>query len=82
MTVKDFEPVKIIGKGAFGEVRLCKDTANIFVAVKKLRITDMVRKNQVKHIMAEREMLLKANNEWIVSLHACFKDKRFLYLGK
>ena len=81
ITAKDFEPVKVIGKGAFGEVRLCKDKANKFVAIKKLRIQDMIDKNQVKHILAERELLLKANNPWIVSIHSCFKDKRFLYLG-
>ena len=25
ISVKDFEPLKIIGRGAFGEVRVCKD---------------------------------------------------------
>ncbi len=24
LTVKDFEPIEIIGRGAFGEVRLCR----------------------------------------------------------
>jgi len=25
ITVRDFEPLKIIGRGAFGEVRVCRD---------------------------------------------------------
>lgn len=25
MTVRDFEPIEIIGRGAFGEVRLCRN---------------------------------------------------------
>jgi serine/threonine kinase 38 len=38
LTIYDFKPVKIIGKGAFGEVRLCKwNKINEPVAVKKLK---------------------------------------------
>ena len=38
ITVNDFEPVAIIGRGAFGEVRVCrkKDTQEI-VAIKKMK---------------------------------------------
>ncbi len=43
---KDFEPIKIIGRGAFGEVRLCKwhETEEI-VAVKKMKKYEMINKN-------------------------------------
>lgn len=81
ISAKDFTPIKVIGKGAFGEVRLCKDLKNQYVAIKKLKIEDMIQKNQIKHILAEREVLLKADNEWVVNLHYCFKDRKFLYLG-
>lgn len=38
ITIRDFPSVKIIGKGAFGEVRLCKWVKNGEpVAVKKLK---------------------------------------------
>ena len=38
INILDFVPVKIIGKGAFGEVRLCKWEKNGEpVAVKKLK---------------------------------------------
>lgn len=48
LTVDDFEPLKIIGKGAFGEVRLVqkKDTGHIY-AMKILRKADMLQKDQV-----------------------------------
>ena len=81
ISAKNFIPVKIIGKGAFGEVRLCKDYEGNYVAIKKLKIDDMISKNQIKHILAEREILLKAKNKWVVNLKACFKDTRYLYLG-
>jgi len=44
----DFPSVKIIGKGAFGEVRLCKWVkTNQPVAVKKLKKQEMIYKNKV-----------------------------------
>lgn len=49
ITIFDFKPVKIIGKGAFGEVRLCKWNKNATepVAVKKLKKSEMIFKNKV-----------------------------------
>ena len=46
ISVKDFEPLKIIGRGAFGEVRVCRDkkTRDI-VAIKKMKKTEMIYKN-------------------------------------
>ena len=46
--VDDFESLKVIGKGAFGEVRLVQkvDTGHIY-AMKILRKADMVEKEQV-----------------------------------
>lgn len=81
MTVEDFEPISIIGKGAYGEVRVCrvKSTGEI-VAMKKLRKSEMKSKNQVKHVKAERDVLAKANNPWIVELKYSFQDFEYLYL--
>jgi serine/threonine protein kinase len=49
--VDDFESLKVIGKGAFGEVRLVQkvDTGHIY-AMKILRKADMVEKEQVNVI--------------------------------
>lgn len=45
-TIYDYEPLKIIGRGAFGEVRVCRDKRNgEIVAIKKLKKTDMIHKN-------------------------------------
>jgi serine/threonine kinase 38 len=46
ISVKDFEPLKIIGRGAFGEVRVCKNkmTSEV-VAIKKMKKTEMIYKN-------------------------------------
>jgi serine/threonine kinase 38 len=38
ISVKDFIPRKIIGRGAFGEVRVCRDRkTNEVVAIKKMK---------------------------------------------
>jgi serine/threonine kinase 38 len=44
--VKDFEPLNIIGRGAFGEVRICrfKESGEV-VAMKKMKKSEMLYKN-------------------------------------
>ena len=82
ISIFDFIPIKIIGKGAFGEVRICKyiPTGDI-VAIKKMKKEEMHKKNQVLHVRAERDVLSEAKNQWIVELKFSFQDQNFLYLG-
>lgn len=82
INVRHFEPFKIIGRGAFGEVRVCKkkDATAEIVAIKKMKKTEMIYKNQVNHVKAERDILASSNNQWIVDLKYSFQDEKFLYL--
>eukprot|EP00058_Branchiostoma_floridae_P005434 XP_002590922.1 hypothetical protein BRAFLDRAFT_101072 [Branchiostoma floridae] len=79
--VDDFESLKVIGRGAFGEVRLVqkKDTGHIF-AMKVLRKADMLEKEQVAHVRAERDILVEADNPWVVRMFYSFQDPINLYL--
>ncbi len=44
--MNDFEPLNIIGRGAFGEVRICKfKETNEIVAMKKMKKQEMLYKN-------------------------------------
>lgn len=81
LNIRDFDSHAIIGKGAYGEVRLCRyrETQEI-VAMKKMKKAEMINKNQAKHIKAERDVLAKANNPWIVELKFSFQDEQYLYL--
>lgn len=81
LSPNDFESIAIIGRGGYGEVRLCrwKDSGEL-VAIKKLKKTEIVVKNQLQHMMAERDVLIKASNPWIVKLECTFQDENFLYL--
>jgi serine/threonine kinase 38 len=81
LTPRDFIPRTIIGRGAFGEVRVCRTKKdNQVVAIKKMKQTEMVKKNQVAHVKAERDIMAEAKNQWIVDLNCSFRDERFLYL--
>ncbi|XP_034170202.1 serine/threonine-protein kinase 38 isoform X1 [Pangasianodon hypophthalmus] len=77
----DFESLKVIGRGAFGEVRLVqkKDTGHVY-AMKILRKADMLEKEQVAHIRAERDILVQADSLWVVKMFYSFQDKQNLYL--
>ena len=78
----DFEPLKIIGRGAFGDIRVCRNKkTNEIVAIKKMKKNEMIQKNQEKHIRAEQDILAVAGqNPWIVELKCSFQDELYLYL--
>lgn len=40
----------------------------------------MLYKNQVSHVKAERDVLVKSKNPWTVELKFSFQDERHLYL--
>jgi len=77
----DFEALKVIGKGAFGEVRLVQkiDTGHIY-AMKVLRKREMVEKDQLAHVRAERDILVEADHQWVVKMFFSFQDPINLYL--
>ncbi|XP_040998723.1 serine/threonine-protein kinase tricornered-like [Juglans microcarpa x Juglans regia] len=79
--IDDFEQLTVIGKGAFGEVRLCraKDTREIF-AMKKLKKSEMLSRGQVEHVRSERNLLAEVDSRCIVKLFYSFQDSDFLYL--
>ncbi|KAK9451165.1 kinase-like domain-containing protein [Limtongia smithiae] len=81
LALDDFHTVKVIGKGAFGEVRLVqkKDTGKIY-AMKTLLKSEMYKKDQLAHVKAERDVLAGSDSPWVVSLYYSFQDAHYLYL--
>ncbi|PFH52748.1 hypothetical protein AMATHDRAFT_56121 [Amanita thiersii Skay4041] len=77
----DFRTVKVIGKGAFGEVRLVqkRDTSKIY-AMKTLKKEEMLKKDQLAHVRAERDILAESDSPWVVQLYYSFQDPSYLYL--
>ncbi|XP_076924011.1 uncharacterized protein LOC143586328 [Bidens hawaiensis] len=81
MGADDFELLTMIGKGAFGEVRICREktTGNVY-AMKKLKKSEMLRRGQVEHVKAERNLLAEVDSNCIVKLYCSFQDDEYLYL--
>jgi len=77
----DFRTIKVIGKGAFGEVRVVQktDTGKIY-AMKTLKKEEMLKKDQLAHVRAERDVLAESNSAWVVQLYYSFQDPVYLYL--
>ncbi|XP_004495372.1 uncharacterized protein [Cicer arietinum] len=81
MGADDFELLTMIGKGAFGEVRICREKATGHVyAMKKLKKSEMLRRGQVEHVKAERNLLAEVDSIYIVKLYCSFQDEGYLYL--
>lgn len=81
-TPTNFQTIKVIGKGAFGEVKLVqRKTDGKIYALKSLIKTEMFKKDQLAHVRAERDILADSkDNPWLVKLHASFQDTAYLYL--
>lgn len=77
---RNFESLSVIGRGAFGEVRLCREikTGRV-VAIKCLKKAEMIKKNQQNHLRDERNVLADGS-DWIVKLLYSFQDQAHLYL--
>ncbi|CAL1528930.1 unnamed protein product [Lymnaea stagnalis] len=75
-----FEKIQTLGVGAFGEVALVrkKDVGSLY-AMKTLKKSNVIKRNQVAHVKAERDILAEADNEWVVKLYYSFQDKDNLY---
>ncbi|GFR39844.1 hypothetical protein Agub_g340 [Astrephomene gubernaculifera] len=81
MTADDFEPLSIIGRGAFGEVRIVREkSTSKILAMKKLKKSEMLKRGQVEHVKAERNVLAEVQNPYIVKLYYSFQDEDYLYL--
>ncbi|XP_069035270.1 serine/threonine-protein kinase LATS2 [Lepisosteus oculatus] len=75
-----FVKIKTLGIGAFGEVCLTRKVdTNALYAMKTLRKKDVLNRNQVAHVKAERDILAEADNEWVVRLYYSFQDRDNLY---
>ncbi|WCJ39875.1 AGC (cAMP-dependent cGMP-dependent and protein kinase C) kinase family protein [Euphorbia peplus] len=80
-SIEDFEIIKPISRGAFGRVFLARKraTGDLF-AIKVLKKDDMIRKNAVESILAERNILISVRNPFVVRFFYSFTCRENLYL--
>ncbi|XP_016134317.1 serine/threonine-protein kinase Sgk3-like [Sinocyclocheilus grahami] len=77
----DFDFLKVIGKGSFGKVLLAKRKWDgKCYAIKVLQKKVILKRSEQKHIMAERNVLLKnVKHPFLVGLHYSFQTTDKLY---
>ena len=81
LSYSDFEHLKLLGRGSFGEVLLVRLKAN-----KKLYAMKILDKNILKqrkqqiHTKTERDLMVKINCPFIVNIKSAFQDEFKLYI--
>uniref|UniRef100_A0A8C3KDF9 Serine/threonine-protein kinase MRCK beta n=1 Tax=Calidris pygmaea TaxID=425635 RepID=A0A8C3KDF9_9CHAR len=77
----DFEIIKVIGRGAFGEVAVVKMkcTERIY-AMKILNKWEMLKRAETACFREERNVLVNGDCQWITTLHYAFQDENYLVL--
>ncbi|PNF42325.1 hypothetical protein B7P43_G05285, partial [Cryptotermes secundus] len=81
LTRDDFEIVKVIGRGAFGEVCVVKMKGSDKVfAMKILNKWEMLKRAETACFQEERDVLVYGDRRWITNLHYAFQDDNNLYL--
>lgn len=76
----DFEAIKTLGQGAFGQVELVRHTATQKVyAMKTISKCELMKRIDTVFFWEERDVMLHANSPWIVRLCYAFQDYHFLY---
>jgi len=79
---EDFEVLKVIGRGSFGEVAVVRlvNTQQIY-AMKILNKWEMLKRAETACFKEERDVMVFGNREWITKLHYAFQDERNLVSG-
>uniref|UniRef100_H2YZD4 non-specific serine/threonine protein kinase n=1 Tax=Ciona savignyi TaxID=51511 RepID=H2YZD4_CIOSA len=81
MKATDFDVVKVIGRGAFGEVQLVRHKPTKLVyAMKLLSKVEMIKRSESAFFWEERDIMAHANSEWVVRLEHSFQDDKYLYM--
>lgn len=81
-SIRDYEMIKPISKGAFGSVYLARKKINgEYFAIKVLKKLDMIAKNQVTNVKAERAIMMsQSNSPYVAKLFCTFQLKNYLFL--
>ncbi|XP_060042548.1 rho-associated protein kinase 2 isoform X3 [Erinaceus europaeus] len=81
MKAEDYDVVKVIGRGAFGEVQLVRHkTSQKVYAMKLLSKFEMIKRSDSAFFWEERDIMAFANSPWVVQLFCAFQDDKYLYM--
>ncbi|XP_075725187.1 serine/threonine-protein kinase greatwall isoform X7 [Rhipicephalus microplus] len=82
-SIDDFVVLKPISRGAFGKVYLAqkKGSEGQFFAIKSVKKSEMVHKNMVDQVLAERNALAVSRSPFVVHLFYCLQTPTSVHLG-
>ncbi|XP_071284871.1 serine/threonine-protein kinase greatwall [Agelaius tricolor] len=78
-SIEEFTIVKPISRGAFGKVYLGRKAGRLY-AVKVMKKADMINKNMVHQVQAERDALALSKSPFIVHLYYSLQSANNIYL--
>eukprot|EP00166_Cyanidium_caldarium_P002639 ctg_2569.g567 len=80
-SIRDFDILKPISRGSFGRVYLAsKKTTGDLYAIKVLQKSEVVRKNLMRRVRAERDILAGMQNPFVVRFIWSFESAKKLFL--
>ncbi|KRY58332.1 Serine/threonine-protein kinase N2, partial [Trichinella britovi] len=79
MTIDDFKLISVLGRGHFGKVILSKYRPNNnYFALKILKKADILSRDEVESLMAEKrifEIVNRSKHPFLINLYACFQTR-------
>ncbi|KAJ5079900.1 non-specific serine/threonine protein kinase [Anaeramoeba ignava] len=81
VTIEDFEIISVLGRGTYGKVQLVKKngTQNYY-AMKSLHKGKLAISKQIEQTIAEKEVFLRTNHPFLVSLKYSFQTDEKLFM--
>ncbi|KAM0755424.1 kinase-like protein, partial [Meredithblackwellia eburnea MCA 4105] len=71
-----------VGQGGYGEVYLARHReSHQVVALKKMRKKTLLKMDEIRHVLTERDILASTNSPWLVRLLYAFQDPGHVYLA-
>ena len=78
---QSFEKIRLLGQGDVGKVFLVREKkTNRVYALKVLSKDEMIKRNKIKRVLTEQEILATSNHPFIVTLYHSFQSEDYLYL--
>lgn len=75
MSLDDFNPIKLIGRGSWGKVMLSREKSTGFLyAIKILKKHVIISQNEVGHTLTESRVLRTTNHPFLIALKYSFRD--------
>ncbi|KAM0790732.1 hypothetical protein ACM66B_004587 [Microbotryomycetes sp. NB124-2] len=82
LKLDQFHIVTQVGQGGYGEVYLARHKeTNQVVALKKMRKKTLLKMDEIRHVLTERDILASTNSPWLVRLLFAFQDHTYVYLA-